>query len=953
MVKEIMKKPWHAMSETEVIQELDVIPEKGLSNDEAQKRLELHGKNEILLESKQSPWKLLLEQFKDMLVIILIISVFISTILGSGIIEGTEPDLELFIDAIAITVIVLLNAALGFYQEYKAEKALDALKKMTVPKAIVLREGKWKEIEARLLVPGDIIRIEQGSSVPADARLLESYNLRVDESTLTGESLPISKYHAKILSEQVTVADRINMVFLGTNVVKGRAVAIVTETGLQTSFGRIAAALQGAEREDTPLQQRLDQLGKRLGIVILLVCATIFGLGLAFVNEDPKVLFIAAVGLAVAAIPEGLPAVVTTALAIGVQRMASRKAIVRSLPAVETLGSTNVICSDKTGTLTENTMTVREVVCGVTNLQSFEVTGKGTEITGKIMINDQIITDINQFPLLEKIVKISVMCNNSKISVEDEKIKSLIGDPTENALLILGLKAGLNIEELLARYHELHEVPFDSNRKRMSVVMAPKTNSQKIIVFTKGAPEVILNPHITDRFLDAESGSIMPLTEEQRKKLLLLIEEEAQQGKRILAMAYKEIDKDPKIIMKDFAVNDSAIESNLIYVGFVAMYDPPRSEAREAIKKCRDAGIEVKMITGDHKTTATAIALQIGLITPEEVEEPNAILTGQDLETLGDEINLDETIEQVKVFARVDPEHKLAIVNSLKRKGHIVAMTGDGVNDAPALKRADIGVAMGLVGTDVAREAAEMVLLDDNFATIVNAIEEGRRIYDNIKKFILYMLASNTGEVLILLLGILAGLDLPLVAIQLLWINLVTDGLPALALGVDPPDKEIMKRKPRPPNESILTKPNVLFILFTGIYVGLASFMLFWWKLGFPSLFVPGGVKIDENELKIARSVTFTAAILLQKVIALAVRSPKNTLLGEEFFRNKWLLVAIIISIVLQFIVLYVPPVAAIFHVTGIGLLDWAAITMTLVIFFVLSEIYKFFSRKGYLPIIN
>ncbi len=950
-----MRKPWHSLSEAEVLETLDVIPEKGLDESEAHARLQHHGRNEILLESKHSALQLFLKQFKDTLVIILIISVFISTILGSGIIEGSDPDPELFIDAIVITIIVILNAALGFYQEFKAEKALDALKKMTVPKAIVLREGKWKEMDARLLVPGDIIRLEQGSAVPADARLLESYNLRVDESTLTGESLPISKHHSKVLPEFVTISDRINMVFLGTTIVKGRATAVVTATGLDTAFGRIATALQGTEHEETPLQQRLNLLGKRLALVILGISAVILGLGLFFEQEDPKVLFIAAVSLAVAAIPEGLPAVVTTALAIGVQRMASRRAIVRSLPAVETLGSTDVICSDKTGTITENTMTVREVTCGVLpNLQRFEVTGKGTDVHGELRLGEEVITDIDQHPLLKKIIEISITCNNSNISVERDKITSVIGDPTENALLILAVKAGFDVETFRSRYQQLHEVPFDSNRKRMSVVLTHVSTPTKVLIFTKGAPEVILNPHLTSRYLDAQSHSVKPLHAEMREQLLHLIETEAQQGKRILVMAYKEIEGDDAVLaFQQQYVDAKTVESELIYVGFVTMYDPPRPEVKDAIKKCHDAGIDVKMITGDHKTTATAIALQVGLITHDDVEQQNTILTGKEFEALRKEKNVDDIVENVKVFARVDPEHKLEIVNALKRKRHIVAMTGDGVNDAPALKRADIGVAMGLVGTDVAREAAEMVLLDDNFATIVNAIEEGRRIYDNIKKFILYMLASNTGEVLILLLGILAGLELPLLAIQLLWINLVTDGLPALALGVDPPDRDIMNRNPRPPSESILTRPNTFFILFTGMYVGLASFVLFWWKLGFPALFTPGKVAVSEETLILARSVTFTAAILLQKVIALAVRSPKNSLLSAEFFRNKWLLIAIIISLILQLIVLYVPAVAAIFRVTGIELIDWVAISITLAIFFIITEIYKFFARRGYLPVIH
>lgn len=855
--------------------------EHGLTDEEALQRIGKYGYNELVEKKKISQWKLFLEQFKSVLIAVLLVATVVSALLGE------------MLDAIVIFAIVIINAFLGFFQERKAENALEALKKISAPQATVIRDGRQKIIPSRDVVPGDVILLKVGDKIPADCRIIEEMNLRCDEAVLTGESAPVEKSASKIKGE-VPVAERYNIVFSGTTVVYGHCMAAAVATGMKTEFGRIAKMLEVPE-EQSPLQQKLEVLGKQLGMLILIISAIVFAAGIALGGNILN-MFLTAVALAVAAIPEGLPAVVTITLSIGLQRMAKRNSIIRKLPAVETLGSTSVICSDKTGTLTANEMTVRKIfVYG----KVLDVTGEGYSIEGKFLYEGK---EIGIDKGMELLLKTGIYCN-------DAELESRIGDPTELALLVSARKAGL--EDGRKKHKRINEIPFESERKMMSVACEVEG---KRLMFTKGAVENVLErcSHVY------KNGQIKVFTKEEKNLILQANHEFATSALRVLAFGYKESGK------------EKLIEKDLVFVGLQAMIDPPRSEVKDAIEKCKQAGINVVMITGDHRDTAVAIAKELGLI-----DDGGQACTGEELDKLDDTAFLD-IVDSISVYARVAPEHKVRITEALKKKGRIVAMTGDGVNDAPALKKADIGIAMGITGTDVSKEASDMVLTNDNFASIVAAVEEGRGVYDNIKKFIYYLLSANIGEVLIVFVAIIIGLIthsavLPLVPVQLLWINLLTDGLPALALGVEPREPGVMKRSPRNPKENILNKHSIELLVLIGVLFAAATLILFYAEL-------PSGIQH-------ARTIAFTTIVVTELFIALSMRS-SLPILEIGLFSNKKLLLAILSSFILQLAVIYIPIFDAVFETTEPTLDDWIPIfAASFLILFVL-EIRKYISKR-------
>ncbi|MFH0922521.1 MAG: HAD-IC family P-type ATPase, partial [Candidatus Micrarchaeota archaeon] len=747
---------WHARSHADVLKELES-SEKGLTGGQVRERLVKYGRNELKEGKKKGPLRMFLEQFTDFLVLLLIAAALISGFLGE------------LLDAGVILAVVLLNAIFGFMQQYNAERAIAALKKMVSPKARVLRDGVEKEVDTHELVPGDIIILDEGGKVPADSRLFEAISLECEESALTGESVPSRKEAAVVLKKEQAVAERENMVFLGTVVTHGRAKAIVVETGMNTQVGRIAELVQEVEEEQTPLQRKLEVLGKQLGTAALVAVVIIFLVGVGLRGGNLFEMFLIAVSLAVAAIPEGLPAVVTVTLAIGVQRMAKRNAIIRKLTAVETLGAATVICTDKTGTLTKNEMTVREVFA---DGKRFEVAGRGYGLTGEFTLNGKRVSALKDEALF-LLLKTGVLCNNASLAISsDKKNSSVLGDPTEGSLVVLGWKAGLDFEELREEHEFVSEIPFDSSRKMMSVL---RKDGGKTVSFVKGAPEAVLAK--CAKIL--KDGKEIVLSEKDRKEIFDENKRMASQALRVLAFAFKKN-----------AVEKNA-ESDLVFLGLVGMMDPPRPEAKTAVEACNAAGIRVIMITGDNRDTAIAVGKELGIL-----RDGLEVLTGAELDEASDE-EIDTIIEKTAIYARVSPEHKLRIVNALKRKGEIVAMTGDGVNDAPAIKRADIGVGMGITGTDVTKEASDMIATDDNFASIVNAVEEGRIVFDNIMKSVKYLVSCNIGELLAVFTAIIGGLATPLVPIQILWMNMVTDSAPALALGLEQAEPGVMQRKPR------------------------------------------------------------------------------------------------------------------------------------------------------------
>jgi len=892
---------WYHLEAENVLSTLDTDPGQGLTNAEAQRRLIKYGPNELIERGLKSPWRILWEQLTAVMVVILIVATVISAFLGD------------YKDAIAILAIVVLNAILGFTQEYRAEKAMAALKKLAVPTVKVRREGHVREISARELVPGDIVLLEAGTLVPADGRLLECVNLRTQEAALTGESEPVEKHPGALASgdpsasgstgsphssgQALPLGDRKNMVYMGTVVTYGRAVAVVTETGMRTELGRIAEMIQTVEREPTPLQRRLEQLGRGLAVAALAIVAVVFVLGL-LQGEDPRLMFLTAISMAVAAVPEGLPAVVTIALALGAQRMLKRQALIRKLPAVETLGSVTVICSDKTGTLTENRMTV-------TVLDVFGETQRiETLLSRGIPVLDAELTPGERPPVrsLGLLVKAAALCNDATLEATDESNSKYraIGDPTEGALVVTAAQLGLLKSQLDKRWPRVAEVPFTSERKRMTTIHQVNVSPDQTDAPWRNAPFVAFCKGAVDGLLEITSqvwagDQAMPLTDDLRQRILAANDRLAQDGQRVLGVTFRPLSAQP------VKADEADLEREVTFIGLVGMMDPPRPEVKGSVQTCKTAGIRPVMITGDHPLTARHIARELG------IAADGRTLTGQDLARMSVE-ELEGVVEEVPVYARVSPEHKLKIVQALQDRGHIVAMTGDGVNDAPALKKADIGIAMGITGTDVSKEAADMVLLDDNFATIVAAVEEGRVMYDNIRKFIKYAVAANSGEIWVMLLAPFLRMPLPLLPLQILWINLVTDGLPGLALTVEPAERDTMRRPPYHPQESIFGRGMGRHILWVGLLMGLVSLgMGFWaWKIDRPYW----------------QTMVFTTLTLSQMGHALAIRSGRDSLFRIGLLSNKPLLGAVLLTFVLQLAVVYVPFLQGLFKTVALPSTD-------------------------------
>lgn len=876
-----MEKKFYEMSVEETTAYLQSDNVSGLSAGEAAERLRKNGPNAFEKTKHKSLWTKFLNQFKSFMIIVLLVAAAVS-----GIVETLNG--EGFTDTIIILAIVLLNAIVGVMQEAKAEKSLDALEKMSAPHCKVIRDSKIQVIESQHLVVGDVVELETGDSVPADLRLTEVANLKIQEAALTGESIPEEKNTLPIKKE-VPLGDQENMAFASCSVTYGRGRGIVVATGAQSEVGKIASMIGSVPDMKTPMQQRLDQLGKILAITALCICAVIFIIGILYGN-DLLVMFMTAVSLAAAAIPEGLPAVSTIVLAVGVQRLAKRNAIVRNMPSVETLGSTSIICSDKTGTLTQNRMTVvKTFVDGRIENASYDTTSSRT------------------------LIRISVLANDAKLSGENGHIIS-IGDPTETALVDLGLKFEINKDELETESPRVAEIPFDSDRKLMTTIHRHNQTS-KLTVATKGGMDELLAR--CNRIYD--NGIIRPLTDADREKLASANLDMAGQALRVLAMGTKDIDSIPE------SITSASVEQDLIFLGMVGMIDPPREEVRDAVAECRSAGIKPVMITGDHKITATAIARSLGIMTDKDIA-----LTGTDVEKMSDE-ELRNKADGIAVYARVSPEHKVRIVKAHQANGNIVAMTGDGVNDAPALKLANIGVAMGITGTDVSKEAADVVLTDDNFATIVSSVSEGRRIYDNIVKAIQFMLSTNLGEILVLFIAVICNMVAPLLPIHILWINLVTDSLPALALSVDPAEKDVMHRKPIDSRQGIMTKHFSLRILLQGILIALLTLTAY--NIGL------------KTSVDAARTMTFATLAFSQMSMIFSIRAQHHSAL-RNIFSNLHLWGAVLIVIVLMLIVLLIPSIQNIFHVVSLNALQWRWVVGLSLSAFLICEAAKWIASK-------
>ena len=872
-------KSWWQIGIPEIAEQLETNSDSGLASEEAKQRLDRFGPNRLEEKKGRGPFMLFLEQFQDLIIWILI---------GAALISGF---LKEWVDAFAIIGIVILNAILGFVQGFRAEKSLAALRKLSSPVSKVFRDGARTAVPSSDLVPGDLIELEAGDHIPADCRISWlSSNFSVQEASLTGESVPTVKTGEVLKKESIPLGDRTNMVYTGTSVVSGKARALVVGTGMNTELGKIAGLIQATGHEATPLQKKLDQFGKWLVILCLGLVAVIFILewlrGGRFVD-----VFLTSVSLAVAAIPEGLPAVVTIALALGVQRMVKRNALIRKLPSVETLGCATVICSDKTGTLTRNEMTVQVVYAG---RKSYRVTGIGYHPEGEIHHEDQVVT-LKEHPSLLQALRCGILCNGARLAYRKEGW-TISGDPTEVALLTAAAKVGLWLDQEEKSFPFIDEIPFDSERKRMSVIRkVPEGHGY----FIKGAPDMMLDICTA---IDMD-GRIEPLSGEEKKRIHGVIDRLAHSAMRVLALAYRyEPEKGRKQTQDD-------IERDLVFAGLAAMIDPPREEVRQAIAACQTAGIRPVMITGDHKNTAVAIAKDLGFFGHD-----SHALTGEELDRIPDE-EFPDRVCKIPVYARVSPEHKLRIVKAWKSLGHVVAMTGDGVNDAPAVKEADIGVAMGITGTDVTKEVSDMVVTDDNFASIVAAVEEGRGIYDNIKKFIHYLLSCNAGEILVMFVSSLSGMPIPLLPIHILWINLVTDGLPALALGVDPVDAAIMKQPPRRPNEGVLNRQTASAILLQGAFIALCSlsaFILVYY--------------IEKEGIERARTAAFIVLSVSQLYHAFNCRSMTESIFKIGFFTNQKLILAFLVSFMLQVGAVSLPWMKTIFKTEALTLIDWALV---------------------------
>jgi P-type Ca2+ transporter type 2C len=903
---------WHTSEVEEVLNALGTHAASGLSDEEAARRLAERGPNELEDRGTRRPWVILWEQFTSAMIVILIVAAVVSALLGD------------YVDSIAIAAIVVLNAALGYAQEYRAERAMAALKRLSAPSVKVRREGHVREISASELVPGDVALLEAGNLVPADGRLLEGANLRVQESALTGESEPVDKDPAALEEEDAPLGERAGMVYSSTVVASGRGLFIVTETGMATELGKIAAMIQAADSEQTPLQRRMNQVGKVLALAALAIVGVVFVLGLLR-GEDLEVMFLTAVSLAVAAVPEGLAAVVTIALALGAQRMLRRHALIRKLPAVETLGSVTVICSDKTGTLTENRMTAT-----VLDVADHTVELAGGSLTSSQPGSDGTQPAEDEDPAVTLLLAGGTLCNDALLEEDEDDGYRAIGDPTEGALVVAAAREGMKKPKLEASLPRIREVPFDSRRKRMTTVhevVSPSGSETWETLISNGggdgAPYVAFTKGAVDSLLEISShvwsgdGRIEALGEEWRERISVANERLAGDGVRVLGVGLRRL--------QGLDGDEDELERDLIFVGMVGMIDPPRPEAKDAVDTCKRAGIRPVMITGDHPLTAGYIATELGIL------EDRRILMGRDLDNIsGDELK--GLVEEVPVYARVSPENKLSIVEALREKGHIVAMTGDGVNDAPALKKADIGVAMGVTGTDVSKEAADMVLTDDNFATIVAAVEQGRVIYDNIRKFIKYLLTSNSGEILVMLMGPFVGLGLPLVPLQILWINLVTDGLPALAVSAEPAERGTMRRPPRPPGESVFARGLGRHILWVGALMALVS--------------LATGLWYSQVEPEIWQTMLFTTLTLSQLAHVMAIRSGDESLFSVGLLSNKPLLGAVALTFVLQLVAIYTPFFQGFLETEALPLADLAiAVALSTIIFWAV-EVEKWLTRR-------
>ncbi|HIK14247.1 MAG TPA: cation-translocating P-type ATPase [Leptolyngbyaceae cyanobacterium M33_DOE_097] len=934
--------PWHTLSVENVVQDLQSDRNDGLSTQRAAELLQQYGPNELTETRGRGPLQILLDQFTNIMLLLLIAVAVISGVLDFLDLQEIQAKGEIpFKDTIAILSIVILNGLLGYLQESKAEKDLAALKRMASSRVRVLRDGKPLEIDSKQLVPGDVMLLEAGVQVAADARLMDVANLQIRESALTGEANAVNKQANTVLAEDTPLGDRINLVFQGTDVVQGRGAAIVTNTGMKTELGRIATLLQSVETEETPLQQRMDQLSKALvsGAMILVAFVVIVGV-LVLGWQRWKELLEVSLSMAVAIVPEGLPAVITVTLALGTQRMVRRNALIRRLPAVETLGSVTTICSDKTGTLTQNKMVVQKVFTSRTALR---VTGRGYDPEGSFYaaedITDTAPIDPQSNPELLNLLMACTVCNDAVLQKEAGEW-AILGDPTEGALLTLAGKSGLRKDQLEQKMPRASEFPFSSERKRMSVIVEVSGeqptggNVARYMMFTKGSPELVL-----ERCTQVQVGeNAQPITQEQRDRILEQNNQLAKNGLRVLGFACKPLNEIPP------AESDEASEKELVWLGLVAMLDAPRPEVRDAVARCRTAGIRPVMITGDHQLTAKAIAVDLGI-----AYEGDRVVTGRELEKM-DQPTLDKEVNDVSIYARVAPEHKLRIVQALQRQNQIVAMTGDGVNDAPALKQADIGVAMGITGTDVSKDASDMVLLDDNFATIVSATEEGRVVYTNIRRFIKYILGSNIGELLTiaaapLLFGTGASSDLgvPLTPLQILWMNLVTDGLPALALAVEPAEPNVMKRPPHDPGESIFARGLGLYMIRIGLILAILAITLMAFSHGYvKSLYGPG----DERW----KTMVFTTLCIAQMGHALAIRSNSRLTIELNPFTNPFLLAAVIFTTLLQLALVYVPPLRSFFgthFLTGTELLICLGFSMLMFVWVELEKlVYRWFIKR-------
>ncbi|MEN6326788.1 MAG: calcium-translocating P-type ATPase, SERCA-type [Syntrophomonas sp.] len=867
---------WCSIDIEEVLEKLKSNRDQGLSAYEVKHRQEIYH-NSIESDKGNNAIKMFLAQFTDTMVLVLLGATVISGMIGA------------MADAITIMAIVVLNAILGFIQEYKAERSLEEIKKLTSPFTLVVREGKRVKVSTAELVPGDIVILETGDRVPADLRLIESYSLEAEESLLTGESLPVEKKAINILDARTHLAEQVNMAFMGTSISRGRAKAVVVATGMDTVMGQIANMMKNTERSMTPLQTRLDQLGKILIIICLTVCAVVSIMGI-WRGEPVLVMLMAGISLAVAAIPEGLPAIVTVVLALGVQRMAKRNAIIRKLPAVETLGCTTVICSDKTGTITQNKMTARRMA---TSDIEIDIEGDGYNPQGRFFHLQRVINPLND-PACKRIMEIAFNCNNSQIE-KTGGVYKIQGDPTEAALMVMAQKSGIN-----EGYLRIREIPFDSERKLMSAVVEVG-GEQWVLV--KGALDVLINSCTS--LLTRDKTRV--LGNRDKERFYNLQEKWAHEALRVLGFAFRKLQPGEALTL-----NDAEIESKLTLLGICGIMDPPRPGVEKSVADCLQAGIIPVMITGDHPATAQAIASSVGI-----ADNPQ-VTTGIEIDRLSDH-ELYKIAVKERVFARVSPEHKNRIVKVLKRQQHVVAMTGDGVNDAPALKAADIGIAMGISGTEVSREASSMVLADDNFSTIVEAVYEGRAIYDNIRKFIRYLLGCNIGEVLVMFLASLLGMPLPLLPIQILWVNLVTDGLPAMALGVEPPEPGIMKRSPRPRSEGIFARNLGWTVLGRGVFIAVATLLAFILGMLYARLNAL-------DQLLVARSMAFTTLVMAQLFYVFECRSEVYSPFELGFSKNIYLLLAVSLSITMHLFALYLPFLQNIFKTVALNWHLWLII---------------------------